>query len=361
MDTPASHSPAGRANKRKRESPDSYEKPVGTPGSTKQVTNSSKQMLPGEIKTTSMGAACSLTSDLTQILQKKPALASSAIDLLDLYLCLWECYMIKSAGKIRLEEERRFLQGSNEWLVGENEKLQECCDNQELLLWDRRQAFDSIHQGILGTLQNNFDLDLDLESIWRESPNIPTSPPCLAANRSTLSSIQPISISQYAKNEAERPHAIECIFYPNHDSECAFRWTGPDLLSPDTCADDIFLYVSAFFLFERVHWIEIRLSKLSTGHEEVVEEYPFFLPRVESMLGNLRRARGQIRDIISRNGYMGSAGETRFQLSLRPQIETATGPGMRSAIPLSCIHPSMPVSSFDPQFFVQDIVGNWGI
>lgn len=102
-----------------------------------------------------MGAACSLTSDLTQILQKKPALASSAIDLLDLYLCLWECYMIKSAGKIRLEEERRFLQGSNEWLVGENEKLQECCDNQELLLWDRRQAFDSIHQGILGTLQNS--------------------------------------------------------------------------------------------------------------------------------------------------------------------------------------------------------------
>ena len=67
-----------------------------------------------------------------------------------------------------------------------------------------------------------------------------------------------------------------------------------------------------------MYWIEIRLSKLSTGNEEVVEEYPFFLPRVESMLGNLRRMRGQIRDIISRNGYMGNAGETRFQLSLRP-------------------------------------------
>ncbi|KAJ5971758.1 uncharacterized protein N7479_001676 [Penicillium vulpinum] len=155
MDLPASHSPSGRANKRKRESLDSYEKPVGTPVSTKQVTNSSKQMPPGEIKTTSMGAACSLTSDLTQILQKKPALASSTVDLLDLYLCLWECYMIKSAGKIRLEEERRFLQDSNQWLVGENEKLQECCNNQELLLWDRRQAFDSIHQGILGTLENS--------------------------------------------------------------------------------------------------------------------------------------------------------------------------------------------------------------
>lgn len=42
--------------------------------------------------------------------------------------------MIKSAGKIRLEEEHRFLQGSNKWLVGENEKLQECYNNQELLL-----------------------------------------------------------------------------------------------------------------------------------------------------------------------------------------------------------------------------------
>ena len=63
--------------------------------------------------------------------------------------------MIKSAGKIRLEEERRFLQNSNEWLVKENEKLQQCCNDQELLLWDRRQAFLSVHQGVLGTLQNS--------------------------------------------------------------------------------------------------------------------------------------------------------------------------------------------------------------
>jgi hypothetical protein len=36
------------------------------------------------------------------------------------YFGLWECYTIKSAGKIRLEEERRFLQDSNKWLVREN-------------------------------------------------------------------------------------------------------------------------------------------------------------------------------------------------------------------------------------------------
>ncbi|OQE49081.1 hypothetical protein PENNAL_c0551G01583 [Penicillium nalgiovense] len=102
------------------------------------------------------GAACSLTSNMSQILQSHPSLkSSSAVDLLDLYLCLWECYTIKSAGKIRLEEERRFLQDSNKWLVRENEKLQQYCNHQELLLWDHRQAFVSVHQGVLGTLQNS--------------------------------------------------------------------------------------------------------------------------------------------------------------------------------------------------------------
>ncbi|OQD77358.1 hypothetical protein PENANT_c111G06164 [Penicillium antarcticum] len=98
----------------------------------------------------------SLTSDMTQSLQHDTApLASSAVDLLDLYLCLWECYTIKSASKIRLEEERRYLQNSQEWLVRENERLQQYCNHQELLLWDRRQAFLSVHQGVLGTLQNS--------------------------------------------------------------------------------------------------------------------------------------------------------------------------------------------------------------
>jgi hypothetical protein len=34
----------------------------------------------------------------------------------------------------------------------------------------------------------------------------------------------------------------------------------------------MFLYVSAFFLFECVDWIEIRLSKLNIANKEVVEE-----------------------------------------------------------------------------------------
>ncbi|KAJ5181996.1 hypothetical protein N7449_012143 [Penicillium cf. viridicatum] len=90
---------------------------------------------------------------MSQVLQSHPSLTSSAVDLPDLYLrrpclCLWGCYTIKSGGRIRLVEERHFLQNSNEWLVRANEKLQQCCNHHELLLWDRRQAFASVHQGI---------------------------------------------------------------------------------------------------------------------------------------------------------------------------------------------------------------------
>lgn len=88
------------------------------------------------------------------MVHKNPALASTAIELVDLYLCLWECYVIKSAAKIRLEEERRLLRSSNDWLARENERLHEACTNQALLLWDRRQTLDSIQQGVFELLQS---------------------------------------------------------------------------------------------------------------------------------------------------------------------------------------------------------------
>lgn len=98
---------------------------------------------------------CSLASELKLLLRKNFALASTAIELLDLYLCLWECYVIKSASKIRLEEERRLLRSSNDWLARENERIHEACTNQALLLWDRRQAFDSVQRGVFEILQSS--------------------------------------------------------------------------------------------------------------------------------------------------------------------------------------------------------------
>ncbi|CAG7937574.1 unnamed protein product [Penicillium salamii] len=129
---------------------------------------------------------------------------------------------------------------------------------------------------------------MDLDSVWREFPNIPTSPSCFAANYWTSCLVQHNTMPMYARC-GKWPPFVECLFHRRYESECSFSWTGPDPLSPDTCADDLFLYVSAFFLLERVNWIEIRLSKLSITNKEVVEEHPFFLPRVASMLGNLPR------------------------------------------------------------------------
>ncbi|KAI2732917.1 hypothetical protein DTO013E5_10242 [Penicillium roqueforti] len=174
----------------------------------------------------------------------------------------------------------------------------------------------------------DYDLDLDLDSIWREFPNVPSPPPCLAANHHSLRLVRPNTAPKHARY-GERSPFIECLFYPSYESECSFSWTGPDPLSPDTCTDDMFLYVSAFFILERVDWIELRLSKLSMATKEVVEEYPFFLPRVESMLGNLPRARGQIHDIILQSSHVESVGQPRFQLSMWPRTESSQNSAMR--------------------------------
>lgn len=71
-----------------------------------------------------------------------------ALSMLDLYLCLWEFYVMDSAQKIRLEDEHRLLQDSNDWLLRQNEQLIHNCNCQALLLWDRQQAFRDMHEGL---------------------------------------------------------------------------------------------------------------------------------------------------------------------------------------------------------------------
>ncbi|KAJ5871106.1 uncharacterized protein N7529_003459, partial [Penicillium soppii] len=51
-----------------------------------------------------------------------------------------ECYVVKSAEKIRLEKEQRQLQESNEWLASDSEILLQLCDKQALILWDQKRA-----------------------------------------------------------------------------------------------------------------------------------------------------------------------------------------------------------------------------
>lgn len=84
------------------------------------------------------------------------------------------------------------------------------------------------------TISSDYDLDLDLESIWRQFPNMPAPPPCLAANHRSLCAVQSNNMPKHALKAVETAPFIEYLFYPNYESKCSFSWAGPDPLSPDT-------------------------------------------------------------------------------------------------------------------------------
>ena len=84
---------------------------------------------------------------------------------------------------------------------------------------------------------------------------------------------------------------MKCFFHPNREDPSGFEWTGPDPLSALTQSEDIFLFMSAFFLAEEIYWVEFRLARLDQITGDMIGEHLFFLPRVESVMGNLRRIR----------------------------------------------------------------------
>jgi hypothetical protein len=104
-----------------------------------------------------------------KLLHYNDALATPAVKLLDLYFCLWECYILKSAEKIRLEDEQRQLQGLNEWLASDSDILLQLCDEQGLMLWDRKQAVQTLCNGVVSALQAipkpSMRIDLDQVSV----------------------------------------------------------------------------------------------------------------------------------------------------------------------------------------------------
>ena len=188
---------------------------------------------------------------------------------------------------------------------------------------------------------------------------MPTTPPRLAADYDNPFSMEPLNTPVCPNKEVLTPFLIECMFYPSYDSQRCFPWTGPDPLSFHTCADDIFLWMSAFLLFEPIQWVEFRLCRLMTGTGEVAEEYPFFLPRVESTLGNLPRICGQVCDIILRQDSRGAWGDSHFQMYMWPRKEAMSGLIRENAF--SCVRSATPVSALDPVCFVRNIAGNFAV
>ena len=88
-----------------------------------------------------------------KLLHHNDALATPALKLLDLYFCLWECYVAKFAEKIRLEDEQRQLQGLNEWLASDSDILLQLCDEQALILRDQKRAVQALCRGVVSSLQ----------------------------------------------------------------------------------------------------------------------------------------------------------------------------------------------------------------
>jgi hypothetical protein len=93
------------------------------------------------------------TTQLDQILRRKSDLALPALRLLDLYLCLWESYVVKSAESIRLEDERRQICELNELLEEETDSLLQCCNRQGVELESRKRTVKAFHVNVISALE----------------------------------------------------------------------------------------------------------------------------------------------------------------------------------------------------------------
>jgi hypothetical protein len=102
-----------------------------------------------------------------KVVNLNDSLATPALRLLDLYFCLWECYVVKSAQKIRLEEEQRQLQASNDLLASDSDILLQLCNEQASVLWERKRAVQALCNGVVSALEAS---DLQAYSVDEPEP-----------------------------------------------------------------------------------------------------------------------------------------------------------------------------------------------
>ncbi|KAJ6016586.1 hypothetical protein N7540_011177 [Penicillium herquei] len=93
-----------------------------------------------------------LKSQIHELLDFDTDLAHSSLKLLDCYLSMWDCYVVKSAEIIQLEKQNGRLQKLNESLAGECDAFLQGLKEQSLVLHDRRQAVRALQNGVIATL-----------------------------------------------------------------------------------------------------------------------------------------------------------------------------------------------------------------
>ena len=113
--------------------------------------------------------------------------------------------------------------------------------------------------------------------------------------------------------------------------------------------------MSAFFLAEEIRWVEVRLARFDQVTGDMIGEHLFFLPRMETAMGNLCRIKGEMLDIISQTVPESMA--SIFRLSLWPRMEPLPYSNHSIISPLTTALPTMP--PLDPSFFVHNLLANY--
>jgi hypothetical protein len=61
--------------------------------------------------------------------------------------------VVKSAEKMRLEDEQRQLQELNEGLASDSDTLLQLCQEKKLILWDQKRAVQALCNGVVSPFQ----------------------------------------------------------------------------------------------------------------------------------------------------------------------------------------------------------------
>lgn len=197
---------------------------------------------------------------------------------------------------------------------------------------------------------------LDAETLFMGFPDMVAPPPVLATGHDRLclnnSSRFPLSTREAIDHHSR----IVCGFYSSGDSICLQEWRGPDLMSPSTRTEDVFLYLSASHILDKPDWADIRLCILDNEVDEMVAVYPFFLPRIESMLGSLPRVRELVQDVIASLDVK----KFHFRLSIRPRNHEAPSYLNARTTFNSSMWPMVPVLPLDSYLSVKNITEGYG-
>jgi hypothetical protein len=162
-----------------------------------------------------------------------------------------------------------------------------------------------------------------------------------------------LSSASFVASDVHKPD-FTCLLSTNGDDGAFIDWNGPSLLSPLTAAGDVFRYVSATLSQNVIDWLEIQFSVTLKYTGEAVTVLPFFLPRCESTLGNLRRCRAQIIDTMRRCTRSKCAADFYFHLLIWPRYDCNPVGWNPGEPPQTVTYPG-PERALDPDWFIRNL------